>query len=217
MAGVGGGAPALIPRCCDHRPRATPACQPSVSAARNSRSFGGLLSTPSTCGGTSPSATSRCPQPVSMMTTVLGTADLMALATLRPSTYGMPRSVTTAANGAPTSTAQQDVATQDVPPNVDVLDNGPCPGTDEGRAIVQVIHDVAPGVAQQFHTANNGLLDFAQGILELQEAGSKVIVDDSIYYTENMFSDGIVAQAAEGGRTGRGILFRSRQRCPKII
>jgi len=99
--------------------------------------------------------------------------------------------------GAPTSTAQQDVATQDVPPNVDVLDNGPCPSTDEGRAIVQVIHDVAPGAAQQFHTANNSLLDFAQGILELQEAGSNLIVDDFLYYTENMFSDGILAQAAD--------------------
>jgi len=100
--------------------------------------------------------------------------------------------------GAPTSTATQDVATQDVPPNVEVLDNGPCAGAiDEGRAMIQLVHDVAPGAAQQFHTANNSLLDFAQGILELQSAGSNVIVDDFFYFTENMFSDGILAQAAD--------------------
>jgi hypothetical protein len=99
--------------------------------------------------------------------------------------------------GAPTSTATQDVATQDVPPNVEVLDNGECPGTDEGRGMVQLVHDVAPGADQKFHTAFNSLTDFADGILELQAAGSDVIVDDVIYFAENMFSDGIVAQAAD--------------------
>ena len=99
--------------------------------------------------------------------------------------------------GAPTTSAAQDEATQDVPPGVEVLDNGPCPGSDEGRGMVQLVHDVAPGAAQKFHTAFNSLVDFADGILELQEAGSDVIVDDVIYFAENMFSDGIIAQAAD--------------------
>jgi subtilisin family serine protease len=99
--------------------------------------------------------------------------------------------------GAPTSTAAQDVTTHDVPPNVQVLDNGPCPGTDEGRAMVQLVHDVAPGASQKFHTAFNSLRNFADGILALQAAGSNVIVDDVIYFAENMFSDGIIAQAAD--------------------
>lgn len=99
--------------------------------------------------------------------------------------------------GAPTTTAAQDEATQDVPPGVEVLDNGPCPGSDEGRGLVQLVHDVAPGAAQKFHTAFNSLVDFADGILELQEVGSDVIVDDVIYFAENMFSDGIIAQAAD--------------------
>jgi hypothetical protein len=73
--------------------------------------------------------------------------------------------------GAPTTTAAQDEATQDVPPGVEVLDNGPCPGSDEGRGMVQLVHDVAPGAAQKFHTAFNSLVDFADGILELEEAG----------------------------------------------
>ena len=63
--------------------------------------------------------------------------------------------------------------------------------------MVQLVHDVAPGAAQKFHTAFNSLVDFADGILELQEAGSDVIVDDVIYFAENMFSDGIIAQAAD--------------------
>lgn len=99
--------------------------------------------------------------------------------------------------GAPTSTAAQDEANEEVPAGVEVLDNGPCPGTDEGRAIVQLVHDVAPGAAQKYHTAFNSLTDFAGGILELQAAGSNVIVDDVIYFAENMFSDGIIAQAAD--------------------
>jgi hypothetical protein len=99
--------------------------------------------------------------------------------------------------GAPNSTAADDEATSDVPAGVIVLDNGPCPGTDEGRGMAQLVHDVAPGAAQKFHTAFNSLPDFASGILELQAAGSKVIVDDVIYFAENMFSDGIVAQAAD--------------------
>ncbi|HKU15482.1 MAG TPA: S8 family serine peptidase [Steroidobacteraceae bacterium] len=99
--------------------------------------------------------------------------------------------------GAPTTTAAQDEASQDAPPGVDVLDNGACPGSDEGRGMVQLVHDVAPGAAQKFHSAFNSLVDFADGILELQEAGADVIVDDVIYFAENMFSDGIVAQAAD--------------------
>jgi len=99
--------------------------------------------------------------------------------------------------GAPTSTAAQDEITDDAPANVLVLSNGPCPATDEGRGMVQIVHDVAPGAAQAFHTAFNGVLDFANGILRLRNAGANVIVDDVIYYAENMFSDGIIAQAAD--------------------
>src|SRR4051812_41015885 len=98
--------------------------------------------------------------------------------------------------GAPNSTAAQDATTHDVAPNVQVLEDS-CPGTDEGRGMAQLVHDVAPGAAEKFHTANNGQLDFAQGILDLRTAGSNVIVDDVIYFAENMFSDGIVAQAAD--------------------
>jgi len=111
--------------------------------------------------------------------------------------------------GAPTSTAAQDVVTQDVPPNVQVISNGPCPATDEGRAIVQLAHDVAPGASQKFYTANRGQVDFANGILRLQAAGANVIDDDVIYFAENMFSDGIVAQAADRAVKRGAVYFSS--------
>ena len=111
--------------------------------------------------------------------------------------------------GAPTSTAAQDEASQDVPANVQVLDNGPCPNTDEGRGMAQLVHDVAPGAAQKFHSAFNGARDFADGILELRKAGANVIVDDVIYFAENMFSDGVIAQAADAAVKSGAAYFSS--------
>ncbi len=97
--------------------------------------------------------------------------------------------------GAITTTAQ-DIASNDLPPNVTILsDFGG--GTDEGRGMAQLIHDVAPGAGIAFHTAFNGQADFANGIVELALFGSDVIVDDVIYFTEPMFQDGIIAQAAD--------------------
>ena len=45
------------------------------------------------------------------------------------------------------------VANGDLPAGVIVLDEGPCPASDEGRGMMEIIHDVAPGASQAFHTA----------------------------------------------------------------
>lgn len=100
--------------------------------------------------------------------------------------------------GAPTSTADEDVSNGELPAGVNVLSEGPCPdGTDEGRGMAQLVHDVAPGAAMAFHTAFNSELDFAEGIQRLQAAGARVIVDDVRYYAEPFFSDGMIAQAVD--------------------
>ncbi len=93
--------------------------------------------------------------------------------------------------------AAADVANDDLPDGIVVLADlgGGC--SDEGRAMMQLIHDVAPGSSQAFHTAFLGSADFANGIIELQQAGADVIVDDVIYFAEPMFQDGIIAQAAQ--------------------
>jgi hypothetical protein len=71
-------------------------------------------------------------------------------------------------------------------------------GSDEGRAMMQIIHDVAPGASQAFHTAFNGSASFASGIEELASvAGADIINDDVIYLAEPMFQDGIIAQAVD--------------------
>ena len=68
---------------------------------------------------------------------------------------------------------------------------------DEGRAMIQLVHDVAPGANIIFRTGFNGADDFAQGIDELVAADADIIIDDVIYTEEPFFQDGVVAQAAE--------------------
>jgi hypothetical protein len=108
------------------------------------------------------------------------------------------------------TTAAQDIANGDLPANVKVLSEAsPCTGSnDEGRAIAQIIHDVAPGASILFHTAFNGEADFAQGIIDLADAGATVIIDDVSYFDEPMFQDGIVAQAVDAVKK-RGVAYFS--------
>jgi hypothetical protein len=77
------------------------------------------------------------------------------------------------------------------------------PFTDEGRAMLQIVHDVAPGASLAFYTGDNSEADFANGIGQLAAAvsaggaGAKVIADDLGYFDEPFFQDGIVAQAID--------------------
>jgi hypothetical protein len=69
--------------------------------------------------------------------------------------------------------------------------------TDEGRAMLQIVHDVAPGAGLAFATGVGGQATFANNIRALRDAGAGVIVDDLIYLAEPMFQDGVVAQAVD--------------------
>lgn len=69
--------------------------------------------------------------------------------------------------------------------------------SDEGRAMVEIVHDVAPAAKIMFNTAYKGTAAFAQGIRTLADSGCNVITDDIYYYTEPFFQDGIVAQAVD--------------------
>lgn len=89
------------------------------------------------------------------------------------------------------------IATGDLPEDIIVLEDLPGGGIDEGRAMAELIYDVAPGASIAFNTAFLGQAGFANGILALADAGSDVIVDDIIYFAEPMFQDGIIGQAAD--------------------
>ena len=67
--------------------------------------------------------------------------------------------------------------------------------TDEGRAILQIVSDIAPQATQSFRTGFISEGNFAQGIYQLQQDGCKVIVDDITYITNPFFKDGLAAQA----------------------
>ena len=72
---------------------------------------------------------------------------------------------------------------------------------DEGRAMLQVVHDIAPHAQLAFATAYGSELEFAHNIERLAEpvidggAGANVIVDDVAYYNEPFFQEGPVANA----------------------
>ncbi|HYJ22414.1 MAG TPA: S8 family serine peptidase, partial [Solirubrobacterales bacterium] len=104
---------------------------------------------------------------------------------------------------APTHAAA-DVAAGDLPgpgspcgstAPVRVLDDSESAGSDEGRAMAQIVHDLAPGASIAFASAFTGESEFAANIKALAGDGAKVIVDDVAYFQEPFFQDGPVAVA----------------------
>ena len=94
---------------------------------------------------------------------------------------------------------------------VDVLDEGPADQGDEGRAMLQIIHDLAPKAELAFATAFESEEGFAENVERLARpvseggAGADVIVDDVAWFEEPFFQDGPVAVAVnrvtEDGKT----------------
>ncbi len=101
------------------------------------------------------------------------------------------------------------IASGDLPADILILkEYSPGQKSDEGRAMGEIVYDVAPGASLAFHTAFLGQADFANGIRRLAAAGCQVIVDDVIYLDEPMFADGVIAQAVDEV-TANGIVYFS--------
>ncbi|MFT3785231.1 MAG: hypothetical protein QM770_03575 [Tepidisphaeraceae bacterium] len=83
-------------------------------------------------------------------------------------------------------------------------------GTDEGRAMAQLIYDVAPGASIAFSTCGESVTEFADAIRALADAGCNVIVDDVGFTNEPLFQSGVVGDAASEV-TKRGIAYFSAQ------
>ena len=70
------------------------------------------------------------------------------------------------------------------------------PGSGEGTAMMQIVHDVAPGAKLFFATAFTSPESFADNIRTLRFTyGCDIIVDDVLYYFESPYQDDIIAQA----------------------
>ena len=94
-------------------------------------------------------------------------------------------------NGVDTLAARQ--ATGDLPDRVTVLPGQVGEG-DEGTAMLEIVHDLAPGAELYFAEAFGGQAQFAANIEALCEAGAEVIVDDIYYFREAAFQDDLIAQ-----------------------
>lgn len=108
--------------------------------------------------------------------------------------------------------AASNVASGDLPPDVHVLaDNSP-DGVDEGRAMLQVIHDLAPGASLAFIGGNIDEPHFSDNLYRLtdpNDGNAKIVVDDLVYPEEPMFQDGIISQAIDDVVTTRGVAYFS--------
>jgi hypothetical protein len=102
------------------------------------------------------------------------------------------------------------IGSGDLPAGVQVLQDSA--GSDEGRAMLELIHDLAPGSALAFATANGGEANLAQNIRNLANpalGNTQIIVDDVVYFAEPFFQDGVVAQAVDDVVTNRGVSYFS--------
>jgi Subtilase family len=81
--------------------------------------------------------------------------------------------------------------------------------SDEGRAMLQLVYDLAPGAELSFATAFTGEDEFAANIRALAEDGADIIVDDVIYFAEPFFQDGVVALAVDDVVTNDSVAYFS--------
>ena len=106
-------------------------------------------------------------------------------------------------DGVETLADQQ--ATGDVPARVTILpgqEGGSFPlacggrssGT-EGTAMLEIVHDLAPGAELFFADGGGGRAQMAQNIEDLCAAGADVIVDDIGYLRASAFQDDVISQA----------------------
>ena len=102
--------------------------------------------------------------------------------------------------------------TGDLPTNVQVIDDSSKLTDDEGRGMLENIHDIAPDSPLSFATgaagttATGGPLQFANNIGALAtQAGAKVIVDDLGIANDPYFQDGVISQAINSYVAGGGV------------
>ncbi|MEO8377884.1 MAG: S8 family serine peptidase, partial [Candidatus Sumerlaeota bacterium] len=95
-------------------------------------------------------------------------------------------------------------------PNVTVLADTTATGVgDEGRAMAELIHDLAPGSPISFATGFDGEIACANRIraLATDAQPARIIVDDLAYLSEPFFQDGIIANAVRDVVTANNVSY----------
>lgn len=100
-----------------------------------------------------------------------------------------------------------DQAADALPQSVTILKEGPKGSADEGRAMAQLVHQIAPGAAIYFYSAFYSETDFAAGITALASAGCNIIVDDVAYFDEPFFQVGSAIDKAIDQATASGVSY----------
>lgn len=78
----------------------------------------------------------------------------------------------------------------------------------EGTAILEIVHDLAPGATLLFSEGISSSLTFIDSVECLRAAGADVIVDDIGFFDEPYFEDGPVAEAVRAA-VAAGVSFHS--------
>ncbi|MBN2410152.1 S8 family serine peptidase [candidate division KSB1 bacterium] len=82
-------------------------------------------------------------------------------------------------------------------------------GGDEGTAMLEIVHDMAPGASLYFHDCGVNTTAFNSAIDDLITAGCNVICDDIGWLTEPFYEDGSVASHVASVLSGNDIIYIS--------
>ena len=82
----------------------------------------------------------------------------------------------------------------DLPAGVNVLDAG---GGDEGTAMLEIVHDMAPGAGLLFHGTGGGVAAHVSAQNDLVTAGADLITEDIPFDSEPAFQKGLAATNGE--------------------
>ncbi len=96
-----------------------------------------------------------------------------------------------------------DIAAGNLPASgVTVLEEGPSGSSDEGRAMAQLIYQIAPGASLDFASGDNGMVDAVDSLVA---AGCNIIVDDLSYLEQPFFQEGSPIETAVSAAVNDGV------------
>ena len=146
--------------------------------------------------------------------------DVAHRANMARTTYGVDGTgigIGVISDGVETLADQQ--ATGDVPARVMVLPGqeggsislgcGRRSSGTEGTAILEIVHDLAPGAELFFADGGGGPAQMAQNIEDLCAAGADIIVDDIGYLRASAFQDDVISQAISAAAANGCFYFSS--------